>query len=127
MYDTIYDAKVSPVTQTEIRKVSYKNGELDGTGDVVIDGMVNDSFSIDEYNGYLRVVTTIRENDDTSGGVNPLLRTDSASNTGSQGADSTNALYILDKELEKKQENWNNLAEDKEYIQKDLWEIPVIL
>ena len=43
VYDTIYDAKVSPVTQTEIRKVSYKNGELDGTGDVVIDGMVNDS------------------------------------------------------------------------------------
>ena len=112
MYDTIYDAKVSPVTQTEIRKVSYKNGELDGTGDVVIDGMVNDSFSIDEYNGYLRVVTTIRENDDTSGGVNPLLRTDSASNTGSQGADSTNALYILDKDL-KETGKLDNLAEDE--------------
>ncbi len=112
VYDTIYDAKVSPVTQTEIRKVSYKNGELDGTGDVVIDGMVNDSFSIDEYNGYLRVVTTIRENDDTSGGVNPLLRTDSASNTGSQGADSTNALYILDKDL-KETGKLDNLAEDE--------------
>lgn len=61
VYDTIYDAKISQVTQTEIRKVSYKNGELDGTGDVVIDGMVNDSFSIDEHNGYLRVVTTIRK------------------------------------------------------------------
>lgn len=111
-YDTIYDAKVSRVTQTEIRKVSYKDGKLDGTGDVVIDGMVNDSFSIDEYNGYLRVVTTIRENDDTSGGVNPLLRTDSASNTGSQGADSTNALYILDKDL-KETGKLDNLAEDE--------------
>ena len=40
-------------------------------GEVVIDGVINDSFSIDEYEGYLRVVTTIRENDDTSGGVNP--------------------------------------------------------
>ena len=47
-------------------------------GDVVIDGVINDSFSIDEYEGYLRVVTTIRENDDTSGGVNPLLRIDGA-------------------------------------------------
>lgn len=47
--------------------------------DVVIDGVINDSFSIDEYEGYLRVVTTIRENDDTSGGVNPLLRIDGAS------------------------------------------------
>lgn len=112
VYDTIYDAKVSPVTQTEIRKVSYKNGELDGTGDVVIDGVINDSFSIDEYNGYLRVVTTIRKNDDTSGGVNPLLRTDSASNTGSQGADSTNALYILDKDL-KETGKLDNLAEDE--------------
>ena len=112
VYDTIYDAKISQVTQTEIRKVSYKNGELDGTGDVVIDGMVNDSFSIDEYNGYLRVVTTIRKNDDTSGGVNPLLRTDSASNTGSQGADSTNALYILDKDL-KETGKLDNLAEDE--------------
>lgn len=112
VYDTIYDAKVSRVTQTEIRKVSYKDGKLDGTGDVVIDGMVNDSFSIDEYNGYLRVVTTIRENDDTSGGVNPLLRTDSASNTGSQGADSTNALYILDKDL-KETGKLDNLAEDE--------------
>ena len=53
-------------------------------GDVVIDGVINDSFSIDEYEGYLRVVTTIRENDDTSGGVNPLLRIDSASDAGSQ-------------------------------------------
>ena len=61
VYDTIYDAKVSPVTQTEIRKVSYKDGKLDGTGQVVIDGVINDSFSIDEYEGYLRVVTTIRE------------------------------------------------------------------
>ena len=112
VYDTIYDAKISQVTQTEIRKVSYKNGELDGTGDVVIDGMVNDSFSIDEHNGYLRVVTTIRKNDDTSGGVNPLLRTDSASNTGSQGADSTNALYILDKDL-KETGKLDDLAEDE--------------
>ncbi len=112
VYDTIYDAKVSRVTQTEIRKVSYKDGKLDGTGQVVIDGVINDSFCIDEYEGYLRVVTTIRENDDTSGGVNPLLRTDSASNTGSQGADSTNALYILDKDL-KETGKLDNLAEDE--------------
>lgn len=113
VYDTIYDAKVSPVTQTEIRKVSYKNGELDGTGDVVIDGVINDSFSIDEYEGYLRVVTTIRENDDTSGGVNPLLRIDGASDVSSQPADSTNALYVLNKDL-KEVGRLENLAEGEQ-------------
>ena len=113
VYDTIYDAKVSPVTQTEIRKVSYKNGKLDGTGQVVIDGVINDSFSIDEYEGYLRVVTTIRENDDTSGGVNPLLRIDGASDVSSQPADSTNALYVLNKDL-KEVGKLENLAEGEQ-------------
>ena len=113
VYDTIYDAKVSPVTQTEIRKVSYKDGKLDGTGQVVIDGVINDSFSIDEYEGYLRVVTTIRENDDTSGGVNPLLRIDGASDISSQPADSTNALYVLNKDL-KEVGKLENLAEGEQ-------------
>lgn len=110
VYDTIYDAKVSWVTQTEIRKVSYKDGKLDGTGHAVIDGVINDSFSIDEYDGFLRVVTTIRENDDTSGGVNPLLRIDSASDASSQVEDSSNALYILDQDL-KEIGKLENLAE----------------
>ncbi|MDO4440332.1 MAG: beta-propeller domain-containing protein [Eubacteriales bacterium] len=113
VYDTIYDAKVSKVTQTEIRKVSYKDGKLDGTGHVVIDGVINDSFSIDEYEGYLRVVTTIRENDDTSGGVNPLLRIDGASDASSQPADSTNTLYILNKDL-KEVGKLENLAEGEQ-------------
>ena len=112
VYDTIYDAKVSKVTQTEIRKVSYKDGKLDGTGHAVIDGVINDSFSIDEYDGYLRVVTTIRENDDTSGGVNPLLRIDSASDASREVEDSTNALYILGQEL-KEVGKLENLAEDE--------------
>ena len=110
VYDTIYDAKVSRVTQTEIRKVSYKDGKLDGTGHAVIDGVINDSFSIDEYDGFLRVVTTIRENDDTSGGVNPLLRIDSASDASSEVEDSSNALYILDQDL-KEIGKLENLAE----------------
>lgn len=113
VYDTIYDAKVSKVTQTEIQKVSYKDGKLDGTGHVVIDGVINDSFSIDEYEGYLRVVTTIRENDDTSGGVNPLLRIDGASDASIQPADSTNALYILNKDL-KEVGKLENLAEGEQ-------------
>ena len=113
VYNTIYDAKVSRVTQTEIRKVSYKDGKLDGTGQVVIDGVINDSFSIDEYEGYLRVVTTIRENDDTSGGVNPLLRIDGASDVSSQPADSTNALYVLNKDL-KEVGKLENLAEGEQ-------------
>lgn len=58
---------------TTIRKVSYKNGMLTAEAQGQFEGYLNDSFSIDEYKGYLRVVTTEGE---------------------------TNSVYILDQELE---------------------------
>lgn len=58
---------------TTVRKVSYRNGMLTAEAQGQFEGYLNDSFSIDEYKGYLRVVTT-------EGG--------------------TNSVYILNQELE---------------------------
>lgn len=59
---------------TTIRKVAYKDGKLEAKAQGNFDGYLNDSFSIDEYEGNLRVVTTDGD---------------------------TNSVYVLDEELEK--------------------------
>ncbi len=74
---------------TTLRKVAYKDGVLKGKAQGQFDGYLNDSFSIDEYDGNLRVVTT----QSTSKGE-------------------TNAVYILDKEL-KQIGAIEDLAEDE--------------
>lgn len=43
---------------TDILKFSYQNGQIDGVGSCRTEGYLNDSFSLDEYNGYLRAVVT---------------------------------------------------------------------
>ena len=70
---------------TTIRKVSYENGKLTAGAQCKLDGYINDSFSIDEYNEYLRVVVT---------------------------DDDTNSVYILDKDL-KETGSIKNLAKDE--------------
>ena len=61
---------------TEILKFSYRDGEIRGVGACSLEGYLNDTFSLDEYNGYLRVVAT----DWNSG-------------------DEVNALYIYDENM----------------------------
>lgn len=52
---------------TEILKFSYKNGEIKGVGSCEFKGYLNDTFSIDEYNGYLRVLaTTLTDSTETN-------------------------------------------------------------
>lgn len=46
---------------TCIRKISYKNGKIKGVAQTKIEGILNDSFSLDEYKGNLRLVTTLQE------------------------------------------------------------------
>lgn len=70
---------------TTVRKVSYKDGELKAKVQGEFKGYLNDSFSIDEYKGNLRVVTTEGE---------------------------TNSVYVLDKDL-KKTGSIEGLAEDE--------------
>ena len=70
---------------TTVRKVAYKDGELKAKIQGEFNGYLNDSFSIDEYKGNLRVVTTEGE---------------------------TNSVYVLDKNL-KKIGSIKDLAEDE--------------
>ena len=75
---------------------------LKAVGQVKVDGVLNDSFSIDEYEGKLRLVTTI--NHDPNEGIMPisLFRSDEEA-SGEKAEESekdTNVLYILDENLE---------------------------
>ena len=45
-------------SQTNITKLKYKDGKIQGTDTCTIDGSIDDSFSMDEQDGYLRVVAT---------------------------------------------------------------------
>lgn len=70
---------------TTVRRVSYKDGELKAKVQGEFKGYLNDSFSIDEYKGNLRVVTTEGE---------------------------TNSVYVLNENL-KKIGSIEGLAEDE--------------
>lgn len=110
----------SDVSRTLIRKISYTDGKLAGVAQTKIKGMLNDSFSIDEYEGNLRLVTTIDEiysNDD----IMPLNETadETADKNGTtdksdaskvtekavaenvkDAVPGTNSLYVLNDKLE---------------------------
>lgn len=53
----------SATTQTEILKLHYEDGIITGIAAGSVEGYVNDSFSLNEYKGYLRVVTTSYDED----------------------------------------------------------------
>lgn len=96
-----YDNDAEVVSLTCIRKVAYHDGELEAVGQTIIDGTLNDSFSIDEYKDNLRLVVTVRKNTSKGqkrgDGILPLLGDDTAEV--SEWTDS-NSLYILDGDLE---------------------------
>lgn len=71
--------------KTLLRKLSYKKGKLAVVAQKTFRGYLNDSFSIDEYDGYLRMVVTRGK---------------------------TNAVYILDQKL-KLTGKITNLAKDE--------------
>ena len=48
-------------TETVIRRLSYHKGEIAGAASGRVDGSINDSFSIDEYRDYLRLVVTTND------------------------------------------------------------------
>ncbi|MCH5273940.1 MAG: beta-propeller domain-containing protein [Lachnospiraceae bacterium] len=49
--------------RTELYRFAYGDGKITPAGQVTVKGTVNNQFSLDEYNGYLRVVTTVNEYD----------------------------------------------------------------
>ena len=91
-----YGQDDAEVTQTSIRKVAYKDGILQGEAQTKVDGTLNDSFSIDEYNGYLRLVTTVSPVSSGDGGIARFFSGD----TGERQQEDSNSLYVLDENLE---------------------------
>ena len=89
-----YGAAETEVSQTCIRKIGYKDGVLNAVGQTKIDGTLKDSFCIDEYEGYLRLVTTVSY---TGDGIAPL---GVVSDTKEETLEDTNSLYVLDENLE---------------------------
>src|SRR5699024_2987267 len=49
--------------RTSLLKLSYRDGSIVGTAAGYVEGYLHDSFSLSEYNGYLRVVTTRYDED----------------------------------------------------------------
>ncbi|WP_080801834.1 beta-propeller domain-containing protein [Arabiibacter massiliensis] len=66
-----------------VRKISYHDGQLEGVAQTKVSGTLNDSFSIDEHEGMLRLVTTVSSWD-----------ADAKQQT------STNEVHVLDGNLE---------------------------
>lgn len=65
--------------QTILRKLSYNKGKLSGSAQGKVKGYLNDSFSIDEYDNTLRLVTTVTHNVGSSS--------------------QSNSVYVLDADL----------------------------
>lgn len=87
------------VSRTCIRKISYKDGKLAAVGQTEVDGTLNDSFSIDEYEGNLRLVVTVTPLS-SGNGIEPRLFGLAEEAEPEQAAKDTNSLYILDENLE---------------------------
>ena len=91
----------SDVSRTLIRKISYTDGKLAGVAQTKIKGMLNDSFSIDEYEGNLRLVTTIDEiysNDD----IMPLNETADETADKNGTTDKSDASKVTEKAMAEK-------------------------
>jgi len=50
-----------PYDRTEVYRFAYKDGVITSAGQVTVKGTLDDQFSMDEYDGHLRVVTTVNE------------------------------------------------------------------
>jgi len=50
-----------PYDRTEVYRFAYQDGVITPAGQVTVKGTLDDQFSMDEYEGHLRVVTTVNE------------------------------------------------------------------
>ena len=50
-----------PYNRTEVYRFAYEDGVITPAGQMTVKGTLNDQFSMDEYEGNLRVVTTVNE------------------------------------------------------------------
>ncbi|MBQ3665571.1 MAG: beta-propeller domain-containing protein [Lachnospiraceae bacterium] len=102
---------ISSKTETQIMRFAYQNGQIEPKSRGIIDGRVLNQFCMDEYNGYLRLVSTVYHYD----APDYMAYEEDREKYGDEGYyfddlrwemlqkyyDSTeyNALYILDQDL----------------------------
>ena len=94
-----YGESESEVIRTAVKKLSYKDGALEAVAQTKIDGEIMDSFCIDEYNGNLRIVATVRPND-YNRGVMPLIMSDMVVESEEEAIPTSTSLYMMDDQLE---------------------------
>lgn len=81
-------ADYNRMKESEIIKYSYENGMITHKGTAKIPGSLNNQFSLDEYKGNLRLVTTLYESEENN-----------TSKIWGGSQQSSNSLYILDENL----------------------------
>lgn len=64
--DSTVEDNQSTKSSSTITRYEYEKGSITYKADTTIDGNVNNQFSLDEYNGYLRVVSTVIVYDDNT-------------------------------------------------------------
>ncbi|MDD5901453.1 MAG: beta-propeller domain-containing protein [Lachnospiraceae bacterium] len=82
-----------PYNRTELYRFAYAGGTITPAGQVTVKGTLDDQFSMDEYQGHLRVVTTVDEYEYKTEG---LLK----KRTSFVSSERSNALYIYDDNLQ---------------------------
>lgn len=90
-------------TSSVINKISYKDGLMEPMASGRVEGIINNSFSMDEYNGYLRMVTTSEYTQEST----------MEEYTTRSSRIALNHLFVLDSNLQITGEI-NNLAPDEE-------------
>lgn len=92
IYLTTMKYHQSEETETAIQKISYRDGSLEGEAQTTVKGYLDDSFALDEYDEYLRMVVT-RDNKVRT--IRPLFE----DNTTAEEIIQTNSVYVLDEAL----------------------------
>ncbi len=104
-----YTAVGEQTDTTAIYRFSYQEGKIEKAAEGTVKGMLRDDFAMNEYKGYLRMVTTVQSytieqiTDDISGEIIGYDTMDSST---------TNSLYVLDPDL-KVTGQIEGLAEDE--------------
>lgn len=88
--------------ESEISRFSYKDGEIEACAKGSIEGDVLGQFSVDEYNGYLRVVSTIERRRYATIGSDGYMEeylNEEEENFEEEDVGTQNALYILNMDM----------------------------
>ena len=95
--DTRYMDENSSSDVTNLTMLSYRDGDISGEKSGSVKGQILDTFAMNEYNGYFRVVTTVTDYD-----VAEITddRTGEFLGYSYENPVQTNSLYVLDENLE---------------------------